>query len=215
MRALGAEVQIAGADLEDAKQAARAWAAERRARFVEDGHEPHVSEGAGSIAVELLARGDAFDAVVVPLGDGALLNGIARWIKAASPATRVVGVCSRGAPAMVQAWRRGLRLPEDLPAVDTIADGIAIRVPIAASLDDMRGMVDDIVEVDDAALIEAMRALHAHAGLVTEPAGVAGLAALLARQVDVAGGSVATVIAGGNVTAEQLSAYGIAGTPVT
>jgi len=214
MRALGAEVRIAGADLEEAKQTARAWAAVRGARFVEDGHEPYVSEGAGSIAVELLARGDAFDAVVVPLGDGALLNGIARWIKAASPATRVIGVCSRGAPAMVQAWRRGLRLPEHLPAVDTIADGIAIRVPIAASLDDMRGMVDDIIAVDDAALIEAMRALHAHAGLVTEPAGVAGLAALLTRQVDVAGGSVATVIAGGNVTAEQLSAYGIAGTRV-
>jgi len=176
MRALGAEVRIAGADLDEAKQTARAWAAERSARFVEDGFEPHVSEGAGSIALELLAGGDAFDAVVVPLGDGALLNGMARWIKAASPATRVIGVCSTGAPAMLEAWRRGLRMPDELPATRTIADGIAVRAPIAASLDDMRGTVDDILAVDDAALVEAMRALHAHAGLVTEPAGVAGLA---------------------------------------
>ena len=210
MRALGADLQIAGEDLADAKQAARAWATAHGARFIEDGFEPHVSEGAGSIAVELLARGDAFDAVVVPLGDGGLINGVARWIKAASPWTRVIGVCSRGAPAMLEAWRRGPGEPGG-PAraamPDTIADGIAIREPIPASVDDMRGTVDDIVDIDDGALLDAMRALHTHAGLVTEPAGVAGLAALLARRLDIAGGRVATVICGGNVTVEQLIAH--------
>jgi threonine dehydratase len=211
MRALGAEVQLDGADLEDAKQAARAWAAAHAAQFVEDGENPHISEGAGSIAVELLARGDAFDTVVLPIGDGALINGVARWIKAASPPTRVIGVCSRGAPALAESWRR--RRAGDLGApapraTDTIADGIAVRRPIAASLDDMRDTVDDIVDVDDAQLITAMRALHTHAGVVGEPAGVAGLAALLAGHMD-AGASVATVICGGNVTAEQLLAYGI------
>jgi threonine dehydratase len=211
MRALGAEVRIAGDDLEDAKQAARAWAIEQGARFVEDGFEPHVSEGAGSIAVELLARRDAFDAIVVPLGDGALLNGIARWTKAASPATRVIGVCSSGAPAMLEAWRRGLRPAEVLGPTDTIADGIAVRAPIVASLDDMRGTVDEIVAVSDDALLEAMRALHAHAGLVTEPAGVAGLAAILARRPDLAGQNVATVICGGNATSEQLAAFDVLG----
>lgn len=212
MRALGAEVRTAGADLEEAKQTARAWAAERGARFVEDGEDPHVSEGAGSIAVELLARGDAFDAVVVPIGDGALINGVARWIKAASPATRVIGACSRGAPTLAQAWRRrrdGLS-PEPPPAMPgTIADGIAVRNPIAVSVEDMRGQVDDIVLVEDAALIAAMRALHRHAGLVTEPAGVAGLAALMAGQVDLAGQRVATVICGGNATRDQLVAFDI------
>lgn len=211
MRALGAEVGTAGADLEEAKQIARAWAAERAARFVEDGEDPHVSEGAGSIAVELLAHDDAFDAVIVPVGDGALINGVARWIKAASPSTRVVGVCSRGAPAMAEAWRRRLRgLPAAEPRLpDTIADGIAVRRPIPVSLDDMRDTVDDLVEVDDAALVGAMRALHAHAGLVTEPAGVAGLAAVLDRRIDVAGQRVATVICGGNATREQLIAFDI------
>jgi threonine dehydratase/peptide deformylase len=209
MRGLGAEVRIAGDDFEHAKRTARRWAAERGARFLEDGLEPEISEGAGSIAVELLARGDGFDAIAVPLGDGALLNGIARWVKAASPATRVIGVCSRGAPAMIRAWRRGPGAPPEPVDTDTIADGIAVRQPIAASLDDMRTTVDDIVEVDDAALIEAMRLVHAHAGLVTEPAGVAGLAAVIAQRAELAGRDVATVICGGNVTAEQLAAFAI------
>jgi threonine dehydratase/peptide deformylase len=216
MRALGAEVRIAGADLEEAKRVARAWAAERGARFVEDGDDPHISEGAGTIAVELLAQGDAFDAVVVPVGDGALINGIARWIKAAAPPTRVIGVCSRGAPAMAEAWRRqrhGLPRRGHAAMPGTIADGIAVRIPIAASVEDMRDTVDDLVEVDDAALLAAMRALHAHAGLVAEPAGVAGLAALLARVVDGSlgcdGPRVATVICGGNATREQLAAFDV------
>jgi threonine dehydratase/peptide deformylase len=216
MRGLGAEVRLAGVDLEDAKQIARAHAAERGARFVEDGADPHVSEGAGTIAVELLAGGDAFDAVVVPVGDGALINGVARWIKAAAPATRVIGVCSRGAPALAEAWRRqraGLPPPQPAAMPATIADGIAVRIPIAASVADMRDTVDDLVEVDDAALVAALRALHAHAGLVGEPAGVAGLAALLDRTlvgaIDLPGGDVrvATVICGGNVTRDQLAAF--------
>ncbi|HMG56072.1 MAG TPA: pyridoxal-phosphate dependent enzyme [Kofleriaceae bacterium] len=213
MAALGAEVRIAGADLEEAKQIARAWAAEHGAQFVEDGEDPQVSEGAGSIAVELLGSGEAFDAVVVPVGDGALINGIARWVKAASPSTRVIGVCSSGAPAMAEAWRgrlRGLPPPEPrMPA--TIADGIAVRRPIAASLDDMRDTVDGFVEVDDAALIAAMRALHGHAGLVGEPAGVAGLAAVLAGRAALDGQRVATVICGGNATRQHLIEYEILG----
>jgi len=209
MRGLGAEVRIAGDDLEAAKQTARRWAAETRARFLEDGFEPEISEGAGSIAVELLAHGDGFDAIVVPIGDGALINGIARWVKAAAPATRVIGVCSRGAPAMARAWRRGPGAKPEPAGADTIADGIAVRQPIAASLDDMRRTVDDIVEIDDAALIDAMRLVHAHAGLVTEPAGVAGLAAVIAARAEFAGRDVATVICGGNTTAEQLAAFGI------
>jgi len=213
MRALGADVRLAGDDLEAAKAIARAYAAEHRARFLEDGLEPALSEGAGTIALELLARGQTFDDLVIPLGDGSLLNGIARWAKAASPATRVLGVCSRGAPAMAHAWRRGPGATPEPAPVSTIADGIAVRMPIATSLDDMRAHVDDVLEVDDASLIEAMRLVHTHAGLVTEPAGVAGLAAILARPGDFAGRDVATVLCGGNLTAEQFAAYDLAPAP--
>jgi threonine dehydratase/peptide deformylase len=210
IRALGADVVPAGDDLGAAKLAARAWSGERGVRFVEDGREPQVSEGAGSIAVELLAHGDAFDAVIVPVGDGALINGMARWIKAASPATRVVGACSRGAPAVHDSWRRGPGaqvVAHD--RVDTIADGIAVRAPVEAAVADMHGLVDDVLLVDDAALIEAMRLVHAHAGLVAEPSGVAGLAALLANPGAFEGAAVATVLTGSNLTRAQLQAWQI------
>jgi threonine dehydratase len=158
-----------------------------------------------------------FDAIVVPLGDGALLGGMARWIKAASPATRVIGACSRGAPAFYHAWMaaRGAApdaAPDTAPfapggAPDTIADGIAIRTPVADAVADLDGLVDDIVRVADATLVDAMRRVHAHAGLVAEPSAVAGLAAILEDRAAFAGQRVATVLTGGNVTAEQLRAW--------
>lgn len=206
MRALGAEVILAGDDLEAAKAAARAHGG----RFVEDGREPRIAEGAGTIAVELLAGGAVLDAVVVPLGDGALLGGMARWIKAASPATRVIGACSRGAPAMYHAWKGAADAAAGARAearVDTIADGIAVRAPVPASVADLRDLADDVVQVADASLIEAMRLVHAHAGLVVEPSAVAGLAAILEDRAAFAGQRIATVLTGGNLTAEQMRAW--------
>ncbi|HSK03701.1 MAG TPA: pyridoxal-phosphate dependent enzyme [Kofleriaceae bacterium] len=206
MRALGAEVILAGDDLEAAKRAARAHGG----RFVEDGREPRIAEGAGTIAVELLAGDAHLDAVVVPLGDGALLGGVARWIKAASPATRVIGACSRGAPAMYHAWTGAAVAGADAlvdTIVDTIADGIAVRAPVPASVADLRDLADGVVQVADATLIEAMRLVHAHAGLVAEPSAVAGLAAILEDPGAFAGQRIATVVTGGNLTAEQVRAW--------
>jgi len=205
MRALGADVRLEGEDFDAAKAAAREFAAEHGASFVEDGHDPAISEGAGSIAVELLAGNAVFDAVTIPLGNGALINGMARWIKARSPATRVIGVASRGAPAMARSWRAGRAQSTD--RVDTIADGIAVRVPVPAALDDMRGLVDDVIEVDDGRLLAAMRLAHRHAGLVIEPAGAAGLAALLQHPESFAGADVATVLCGGNLAPQQIQQW--------
>src|SRR5262249_49331429 len=143
IRALGAELRVAGADFDAAKDEARAFAASNGARFVEDGEEAEITEGAGTIGLELAAGREALDAVVLALGNGALLNGVARWIKAASPMTRVIGVVSRGAPAMAESWQKGALVVH--PRVDTIADGIAVRVPIASALSDMKALVDDVV----------------------------------------------------------------------
>lgn len=210
MRELGAEVVLVDGDFEDAKRAARASSA----RFVEDGAEPRIAEGAGTIAVELLGeRGgglapDPFDAVVVPLGDGALLGGMARWLKAAAPGIRVIGACSQGAPAMYHAWRAAEgAAPAGAPPADTIADGIAIRVPVPASAADLRASIDDIARVSDATLLEAMRLVHERAGLVAEPSAVAGIAAILEDPAAFAGLRVATVLTGSNLTAEQLRAW--------
>jgi threonine dehydratase/peptide deformylase len=201
MRALGADVRLAGADFDAAKDAGRAHAAAGGGRWVEDGCEPQTAEGHGTIAVELLARGDAFDAVVVPLGNGALLAGIARWFRAASPATRVIGVCARGAPSMALSLREGRACRTDV--ADTIADGIAVRVPVPEALDDLRGLVDDVLLVDDATIVDAMRMAFEHAGLVLEPSGAAGLAGVLVLRERLAGASVATVLCGSNVADEH------------
>ena len=202
MHALGADVRLHGADFDAAKQAARDDAASSGACFVEDGRDATISEGAGTIAVELLHDTPALDALLVPLGNGALLNGVARWCKFRSPATRIVGVVSRGADAMARSWREGRTICSE--RVATIADGIAVRVPVDAALADLRDLVDDIVEVDDTQLIAAMRLVHRHAGAVVEPAGAAGVAALAADRERYAGLRAASVLCGGNLTLEQI-----------
>ncbi len=201
IRALGAQVILAGEDFDAAKDAARAWAAERGARFVEDGREPAVSEGAGTIALELSRWPAPLDLVLVPLGNGALVNGIGTWLRAHAPGTRVVAVGAAGAPSMARSWEAGRPVATDTMA--TIADGIGVRVPVPEALDDMRHAVDEVVLVEDAALVEAMRLAHRELGLVLEPAGVAGLAALLAFGGRFRGALVGVPLCGGNLTDQQ------------
>jgi threonine dehydratase/peptide deformylase len=199
MRALGADVRLGGADFDSAKAAGREWARAEGIPFVEDGREPWITEGAGTVGRELLGRDDVFEAVLVPLGNGALLNGVGRWIKAASPATEVIGVSAQGAPAMLRSWRNGPGgAIVETEAADTIADGVAVRVPIPEAVGDMHGLVDDVVLVDDETTRRAMDLVERHAGLVLEPAGALGVAAILADPGRFAGRRVATVLAGGN-----------------
>ncbi|MEO8659044.1 MAG: pyridoxal-phosphate dependent enzyme, partial [Bryobacteraceae bacterium] len=201
MRRFGADVRLLGEDFDAAKHAARAYAEQTGAWMVEDGKEPEISEGAGSIAVELLAEGAAFDAVFVPLGNGALLNGIARWMKAASPATRIIGVCAEGADCMRRSFVAGS--PVEGRAA-TIADGIGVRVPVPEAVSDMRGIVDEVRLVSDLEIIDAMRLLYTHLGQLVEPAGAAGVAAVMAAREEFANAQVATVLCGGNVTDQQV-----------
>jgi len=199
MRALGAEVRLEGRDFDAAKALGRAWAEGRNLPFIEDGREPWITEGAGTIGRELLARDDAFDAVVVPLGNGALLNGVARWLKAASPATEVIAVCARGAPSMERSWRAGAVVETE--TAETIADGVAVRVPIPEAVTDMRGLVDDVVLVDDDTIRRAMDRVQRHAGIILEPAGALGVAAIMNDPDRYRDGRIATILCGGNAAA--------------
>ena len=133
MRALGADVRLFGADFDTAKSEARKVAAETGARMVEDGLDVETAEGAGTIGLELTEDGAPLDAVIVPLGNGALINGIATAVKANSPSTQVIAVQSDGAPAMIESWRTETVVETE--TVDTIADGIAVRVPVPEALD--------------------------------------------------------------------------------
>ena len=202
MRELGADVRLAGHDFDEAKQHARAFANDTGARFIEDGRDPAIAEGAGTIAVELGRWPHAFDFALVPLGNGALLAGIGTWMKANSPATRRIGVCATGAPSMALSLQHGV--PESTESVATIADGIAVRVPVPEALADLAGVVDEVLLVDDQAMIDAIRLVFRQHGLVVEPAGVAGLAAAITFRDRFQGASVVTPLCGGNLTAEQI-----------
>ena len=207
MRAMGAEVKLEGDDFDAAKAAARAFADGAGANFLEDGREAAVSEGHGTIAIELLARGATYDDVLIPLGNGALLTGIGRWMKAASPSTRLVGVCARGARAMYDSWHQHAPVSRD--TADTIADGIAIRIPVPEAVQDMNGTVDEVLLVDDDDIVAAMRRLLQHAGQLVEPSGAAGVAAVSTHRERFQGRRVASVLCGSNMTEEQLNAYGL------
>lgn len=202
MRALGARVVLHGADFDDAKIEARRVAHERGARFVEDGLDVETLEGAGTMGLEWLRFPETLDALLVPLGNGAMFNGVAGVMKDRSPGTRMVIVQAAGAPAMTESWRTGSLVAHD--RIETVADGIGVRVPVPQALEDMDGLVDEAVLVGEDSIIEAMRLLHRHAGVVAEPSGAVGVAAVMERPDLFRGQLVGTIVCGGNLTADQM-----------
>ena len=205
MRELGAEVQLFGADFDIAKEEGRQFADFIAKRFIEDGREPEIAEGAGTIAVELCRWDRQFDAILVPLGGGALVAGIGRWMKAHSPTTRIVGVCAAGAPAMAMSWQSGKLCATDTSS--TIADGIDVRVPLQESLLNLAESMDEVLTVEDESLVEAMRLAFYDHGLLIEPAGAAGLAAAITYKERFRGACIATPLCGGNLTSKQIRSW--------
>ena len=205
MRELGAAVRLAGEDFDDSKEAAERYAKQIGGVLIVDGREAAVSEGAGTIALEMLRQAEAPDSIVLPLGNGAMLNGIGTWIKAAAPATRIIGVCASGAPSMERSWRRGEVVTT--AAADTIADGIAVRAPVPEAIADMHRTADDVLLVDDESILKAMRLILDKTGILVEPSGAVGVAAVQQHRAMFAGSRVATVLCGGNVTQEQFATW--------
>jgi threonine dehydratase len=200
MQSFGARVTAAGADSAASEAAARDHvAALRDCIFVEDGKEPAIAEGAGTIGLELLRAGP-FDTVVLPVGDGALITGVALWIKHHAPETRIVGVCASGAPCMAMSWRA--KKPVSTERSDTIAEGIEVRVPVPESVARLVALVDDMILVDDSDLLQAMQLSAQTLGLLLEPSGAAGLAAIQVH--DLPGDRLATVLTGSNLRPEHL-----------
>jgi threonine dehydratase len=201
MQSFGAQVTPVGVDSAGAEAAAREYAASTSGCvYIEDGREPAIAEGAGTIAIELL-RGGSLDTIVVPVGDGALITGIACWVKAHAPRTRVIGVCASGAPSMALSWRA--RTPVSTERSDTIAEGIEVRVPIPESVARLIALVDDMVLVDDSDLLETMAIAAQTLGLLLEPSGAAGLAAI--RVHDLPGDRLVTVLTGSNLRPEHMA----------
>jgi threonine dehydratase len=176
MARLGADVILEGCDFEEAKSAAQKRAESSGEVFIVDGEHAEIAEGAGTLALELTESCEPLDVVFVPLGNGALAAGVGCWLKYKSPSTHVVAVAAKGAPAMGLAV---LGRPFELAPCHTIADGIAVRVPIPAAVDAVRKVVDEVTFVDDPAIRRAMEVIESTTQSLVEPAGAVGLAALM------------------------------------
>lgn len=205
MRIFGAEVILAGHDFDAAKDAAIVFAAERNLLFVEDGASAAIAEGAGTIAAELTEEVGHIDAVYVPLGNGALAAGVGCWFKSRSQRTKIVAVAAKGAPCMALSHAAGEAIATS--EARTIADGIAVRIPVPSAVGWLSDTIDDVVLVEDDQILEAMRFAHETWQRLIEPAGAAGLAAVIAQAPALRGLCVATILCGANLTPQQIAAW--------
>ncbi|GMR22964.1 MAG: pyridoxal-phosphate dependent enzyme [Acidobacteriota bacterium] len=200
MRQLGAEVHLVGDDFDAAKDACRRFASDEGCMFIEDGRDIAITEGAGTLGVELLQRREPLDAVLIPVGNGALINGVGTWVKAHAPETLVIGTGAGAAPAMERSFRE--QKVVTTASVSTIADGVATRVPVPEAVTTMVAVTDDMLLVDDDAIRRAMAAIERELGLKVEPAGAVPLAAATTHRERFRGKRLALVISGSNVSGE-------------
>lgn len=195
---LGAEIRIAGTDLDFAKDEGKQFAADASLPFFEDGLEPTQYEGYGAIADEILdAMPEPPSAVVVPVGNGALIGGIGRALQRRSPGTLVIGVVAKEAPVMALSWEAGRAV--ECGRMTTFADGLAVRVAIPDAVALLDRVVDRMVPVSERAMALAMGSC-ARAGIRVEPAAAAGLAAL--PEISDIEGPLVAVLTGRNVDEE-------------
>jgi threonine dehydratase len=193
MEELGADIRLVGPDLDEAKDAAKAFAAAEGQPFFEDGAEPAQYAGYRAIGEEILAQSPRPPAaVIVPVGNGALLIGVGAALRDAAPDVERVGVVAGGAPVMKLSHEAGRPVETDL--VDTFADGLAIRVAIPVAVDEIRGLADRMLEVSEREIADAVGA-YARAGIRVEGAAGAGLAAVDQVEAD----PVVVITCGSNI----------------
>jgi threonine dehydratase len=192
----GAEVVVEGPTYDDAHAAAEMLARERELTYVHAFDDPDVIAGQGTVALELLADGPELDAIVVPVGGGGLISGIAVAAKALRPGLRVIGVQAAGSPALAESFREGRLMTA---SSSTIADGIAVKRPGAVAFDLINRLVDDVVTVTDEAIAEAIVLLLERHKLLAEGAGAASLAAILQGTIPARLRRVGVIVSGGNV----------------
>ncbi len=199
--AFGATVHEEGHDVDDAKDRAKLFAAANGHAFLDDGESLEVMEGAGTMGLEAAEALDGIDAVVVPMGSGTAISGCAAGIKGVQPDAKLYAVQSSGSPAMVESYHAGA--PIERP-IDTIADGLACRVPAARALNAIRALVDDAWLVDDAVILAGVHTLVESAHILVEPGAAAGFAAAWQRRETFRGKRVVFMLTGANITSEAL-----------
>jgi threonine dehydratase len=195
-RRYGAEIELVGKDFGAAFEAAEAFAEERGSVFVHPFDHPHVIAGQGTVGCEISEQVSDIGTVIVPVGGGGLISGIAAALRGLRDDVRIVGVEAAGAAAFVPSLENGA--PITLDSMSTIADGIAANRPGDLTFAHVREQVDDVVTVTDEAIAEALVVAAERMKLVLEPAGASAGAALLQNASEIVP-PVVVVLSGGNI----------------
>ena len=199
---LGAEiVEGGGADLAAAFELAEEYAKGPGVYFLHDATDVDLPAGPGTIGCEILEQLPDVSAIVVPMGDTALIRGIAAAVKQLAPQVKIIGVQAEQAPAYYRSWKEDRVVGTE--TCDTIADGLATRTPDAANVRDVKTLVDKVVLVSEGAMLQAIEILLVEEHVLAEPAGAASTAALLAAGADF-GDNVVLVVSGANISREVL-----------
>ena len=202
-KSYGAEVCLVEGVYDDAYRRALQLRDEKGYTFIHPFNDEDVIAGQGTIALEVIEQLPDLDAIVVPVGGGGLISGIAYTVKTLCPNVKVYGVQAAGAPSMANSVRNGKI--EELPSVSTIADGIAVKTPGTLTYEMCQKYVDEIVTVTDDEISAAILTLMEQQKLVTEGAGAAAVAAVMFNKIDVKGKKTVCVLSGGNIDVTILS----------
>lgn len=199
----GAEVCLVSGCYDDAYQKALELKDEKGYTFVHPFDDEYVIAGQGTIGLEILNDIDDIDAVIVPIGGGGLISGVAFALKSIRPSIKVYGVQAAGAPSMYNSVRNGSI--ECLGSVSTIADGIAVKQPGENTFELVKNYVDDIVLVSEDEISSAILTLIEKHKMIAEGAGAVSVAAAMFGKLPIAGKKVVSVVSGGNIDVTILS----------
>ena len=197
IRACGAEIVEHGKDITEAFEGAREFAKRSGGFLLDDATNRDVPAGTATIAVEIIEQLPDVKEIWVPVGDSALIRGIASVAKRLRPEVRVVGIQAERAPAYYLSWKQGFAVPTD--TCDTIADGLATRTPIEENVAAIRELVDDVRLVTEDQMLRAIEHLLVKEHVVAEPAGAAATAAWLSDSTATPSGPIVLVVTGSNI----------------
>jgi threonine dehydratase len=197
VRQYGAEGLLSGADYDAALAETLRLSEERKLTFISPFNDPWVVAGQGTIGLELYEQNPDLEAVVVPVGGGGLIAGLALAIKTLLPGVRVIGVQAEAVPSMKVALAKGA--PTQLPPATTIADGIAVRAVGATPFELVKRFVDEMVTVSEGEIANAVLTLLEIEKTVAEGAAAVPLAALMYKKINLTGKNVGLIVSGGNI----------------